>query len=144
MTQVELVKGRLDLKRIFILCIFWLVGCASSKMEVVNNDNRCEEFERGESSESKFGAFENSLKRVAPKYPLEAARSRLNGYVIMVFDITEIGTTDNIQVTESYPSDIFAIEARRALSQWIYKPAEKNGSLVRSICHKVQLDFKIE
>jgi protein TonB len=62
----------------------------------------------------------------------------------MVFDITIDGKPDNIDVIESYPSDIFANEAKQALSQWRYKPAEKNGSHVRSICHQLQLNFEIE
>jgi TonB family protein len=132
------------MKKLFILIIFWLAGCASTNTEVVNYDNRCTEYDREESTGSKFSAFDNSLKRVEPKYPIEAARKRLNGYVIMVFDITIDGKPDNIDVIESYPSDIFANEAKQALSQWRYKPAEKNGSHVRSICHQLQLNFEIE
>lgn len=131
------------MKKLILLVIFGFAGCVSTKMEVLNYDNRCEKFVREETVGPKFSAFDNSLRRVEPKYPLEAARSRMEGYVVMVFDITQEGKTDNIEVIKSYPSDVFEIEAKRALSQWVYQPAEKDGVSVRSICHELTLEFKL-
>ncbi|GAA0853797.1 energy transducer TonB [Aliiglaciecola litoralis] len=132
------------MKNILILASLALIGCANTDSEVLNYNNRCENFERETSPLAGFEDFDNNVHRVAPQYPAEASRKRIEGYVVMVYDITEQGKTDNIEVIESYPSDIFENEAKRSLSQWIYKPAEKDSKPVRSPCHQVSIEFKIE
>jgi protein TonB len=44
------------------------------------------------------------------------------GWVLLEFDITEVGTVDNVKVIESEPRRVFDSSARRALLKWKYKP----------------------
>jgi hypothetical protein len=79
------------LKIFLVLIVLWISGCANTDMEVVNYESRCEDFVRKEPSGAKLVELEIPLLRVAPKYPLEAARNHLEGYVRMEFDIAEMG-----------------------------------------------------
>jgi TonB family protein len=82
--------------------------------------------------------------RIEPKYPVEAARDNQEGSVILQFDITKNGSTDNIQVIESFPQQVFDKNAITALKQWIYKPRIQGGQAQRQSGLKVQLDFRLD
>ena len=82
-------------------------------------------------------------KRIEPNYPEKAIEENIEGYVVLEFDITETGTTDNIQVVQSSPKGVFDKNALAAFKQWEYKPAIKNGKGVRQQGLLVQLDFKL-
>ena len=82
--------------------------------------------------------------RIEPKYPVEAARDNQGGSVILQFDITKNGSTDNIQVIESFPQQVFDKNAITALKQWTYKPRIQGGQAQRQSGLKVQLDFRLD
>ena len=82
--------------------------------------------------------------RIEPKYPVEAARDNQGGSVILQFDITKNGSTDNIQVIESLPQQVFDKNAITALKQWTYKPRIQGGQAQRQSGLKVQLDFRLD
>lgn len=126
-----------------LLLIFTLAGCGNQPLVVANNKNRCKEFVREESTEASFVTAAKVLKRVPPEYPRKAAIKGMDGYVVMVFDITEGGKPHNIDVIESYPAKEFDANAKRALSEWVYEPAKKDNGPVSSICHKLTLEFKL-
>ena len=81
--------------------------------------------------------------RIQPVYPRRAALRNIEGFVILQFDITEIGTTDNITVIQASPPQIFNSSAIQALKKWKYKPKIENGKAVRQNNLKVQLDFNL-
>jgi bla regulator protein BlaR1 len=81
--------------------------------------------------------------RIEPKYPVEAARDNQEGSVILQFDITQDGSTDNIEVMESFPQQVFDKNAITALKQWTYKPRIQGGQAQRQSGLKVQLDFRL-
>ena len=62
----------------------------------------------------------------------------------MQFDIAKDGTTDNIQVLESFPQLVFDKESVRALKQWTYKPRIQGGQAQRQTGLTVQLDFRMD
>jgi len=140
---VKSTKRKFYMNKAILILMFGLAGCATKNVETVKYENRCENFVRDESTGVKFVAFDKAMKRVAPKYPVKAAINNVEGYVVMVFDITKEGNTDIIEVIESFPSNVFDVEAKRALSQWLYQPAEKDGVPTRSTCHEVTLEFKL-
>jgi bla regulator protein BlaR1 len=81
--------------------------------------------------------------RVEPKYPVEAAQNNQEGSVILQFDITKDGSTDNIQVIESFPQQTFDKVSITALKQWTYKPRNQGGQAQRQTGLTVQLDFRM-
>jgi bla regulator protein BlaR1 len=82
--------------------------------------------------------------RIEPKYPVAAARDNQEGSVILQFDITQDGSTDNIEVMESFPQQVFDKNAITALKQWTYKPRIQGGQAQRQSGLKVQLDFRLD
>lgn len=83
------------------------------------------------------------VKRIEPSYPEKAIEENIEGFVVIEFDITETGTTDNIQVVQSSPKGVFDKNALMAFKQWEFKPAVTNGKGVRQQGLLVQLDFKL-
>jgi bla regulator protein BlaR1 len=81
--------------------------------------------------------------RIEPKYPVEAARNKQEGSVILQFDIAKDGSTDNIQVIESFPQQVFDKNSITALKQWTYKPRVQGGQAQRQMGLTVQLDFRM-
>lgn len=83
------------------------------------------------------------VKRVDPIYPKTAAEKGQEGFVVLQFDITESGATDNIKVVKSEPAGVFEQNAKSAFSQWQYKSRIQNGQAQRQTGLLVQLDFKL-
>lgn len=82
--------------------------------------------------------------RVEPKYPIQAARNNQEGAVILQFDIAKDGSTDNIQVIDSFPKQTFEKVSITALQQWTYKPRIQGGKAQRQTGLTVQLDFRMD
>lgn len=85
----------------------------------------------------------NPVKRVEPLYPQNAVTNELEGSVVLQFDITPTGATDNIRIVNSTPEGVFDDSARNALSQWEYKPRIQGGKAQRQSGLLVQLDYKL-
>lgn len=81
--------------------------------------------------------------RIEPKYPIQAAQNNQEGSVILQFDITTDGSTDNIQVLESFPQKVFDKVSVTALKQWKYKPRIQGGLAQRQTGLTVQLDYRM-
>ena len=82
--------------------------------------------------------------RIEPKYPIEAAQNKQEGSVILQFDIAKDGSTDNIQVIESFPQQVFDKVSVTALKQWTYKPRIQGGQAQRQTGLTVQLDYRMD
>ena len=78
-------------------------------------------------------------KRVEPEYPQSAIDNQLEGYVTLKFDLTESGSTENIEIVQSFPQGVFDISAVEALKQW---ESKNNKGAVRRDLY-VQLDFRL-
>ena len=76
------------------------------------------------------------VMRVEPVYPKEAVAKKLEGSVLLKFDVTADGNTENISVVKSEPAKIFDKSARRALREWQYNATGKRHEELL-----VQLDF---
>ncbi len=83
------------------------------------------------------------IKRVAPKYPINAARSAREGWARLSFVIDEEGNVNNILVTETSGSRDLTKAALKAAKQWKYKPAMENGKPVQQCVNSVQMDFRM-
>jgi protein TonB len=84
------------------------------------------------------------IVRVNPKYPMEAHRSGIQGWVILAFDISKIGEVINIKVIDSEPKRVFDKAARQALRKWKYRAKSVDGKQIHQKNFTVQLDFNME
>ena len=73
-----------------------------------------------------------------PKYPVDAAKDKIEGFVLLQFDITPSGETKRIKVLESQPEAIFDKNAALALSQWRYEATDKATE-----AQQIRLDFAL-
>lgn len=123
-----------------VLALLLLAGCQlTENNEVVFYESNCPPM-----TASQKGTINNTSVptfRKDPKFPISAARAGKSGYVKMEFDISKEGNPININVIESYPSDIFADAATESLSHWKYTPVVNQGEVILSKCHSVQLEF---
>jgi TonB family protein len=74
-----------------------------------------------------------SLKRtrtVAPDFPEAARRKGTNGWVEVVFTVTPKGTVADAEVRSSSPEEVFDDAAIKAVKQWRFEPATKDGQPV--------------
>ncbi|MCV2885723.1 TonB family protein [Aestuariibacter sp. AA17] len=84
------------------------------------------------------------IVRVGPKYPPDAARNGLEGWVKLSFSINTDGTVINVNIIDAEPARIFNREAKRALSKWKYKPQLIDGKPVMRNGLEVILQFTLE
>ncbi|WP_440876925.1 energy transducer TonB [Thalassotalea sp. PLHSN55] len=84
------------------------------------------------------------IVRINPRYPADAARNGIEGWVILAFDINALGEVVNINIVDAKPKRIFDKAARRALSQWKYQAKSVAGKMVAQQNLSVQLDFTID
>lgn len=82
--------------------------------------------------------------RVTPKYPLAAASKGIEGWVVLSFNINEIGETTNISIVDAEPKRIFDNAAKRALQKWKYQAKVINGKAVSQQDLTVRLDFNMD
>lgn len=88
--------------------------------------------------DEKTAELPKPIKRIAPKYPIEAARAGQFGYVSMRFLVDEQGKVQAIDVVDAYPEKAFNRDAIRAVKNWQYEGTGKKHLLT------VRLDFSLE
>ncbi len=82
--------------------------------------------------------------KIAPQYPTTAATKGIEGYVDIMFDVTELGSTDNIRIIGYVPSTVFNKSVIKAVKGWKYKPNEVDGVAVRTFDVKDRIRFALE
>lgn len=82
--------------------------------------------------------------KIAPQYPVDAATKGVEGYVDVMFDVTELGSTDNIRIIGYVPSSVFNKSVLKAVKGWKYKPNEVDGVAVRTFDVKDRIRFAME
>ncbi|NCP64802.1 MAG: energy transducer TonB [Paraglaciecola sp.] len=89
------------------------------------------------------GGMATPAVRMEPRYPAEAARNGVEGWVKLQFSIDALGQVQHIQVVDAQPKRVFDSEARRALAKWKYKPQIVAGKAQAQDGMMVVLDFKL-
>ena len=79
------------------------------------------------------------VMRVEPKYPVQAAAQRIEGYVQAKFDISAQGKVSHVRIVRSVPEGTFDKVSITALEQWQY---EATGQQHKDML--VQLDFAMD
>ena len=82
-----------------------------------------------------------AIQRIEPRYPIEAAQQRIEGFVQLQYNIEADGSTSNIRVIHAQPESVFEQEAVRALQHWRYQPDPNPAA---NLGLKVQLDFAMD
>lgn len=84
------------------------------------------------------------IVRMQPKYPIDAARNGVEGWVKLVFSIDSSGQVKDVEVIDSQPKRTFDRAAKQALKKWKYKPKVIDGKAVIRQGLQVVLDFKLD
>ncbi len=67
------------------------------------------------------------IVKVAPQYPRRAAQKGIEGYVVLEFTVSKLGTVKDVKVIEANPPNIFNRAAINAAKKFKYKPKIDNG-----------------
>ena len=80
---------------------------------------------------------------VDPVYPPAALREHVEGWVELMFTITETGAVRDIEVVDAEPRGVFESAASEALGAWRFKPRLANG---QPVAHRstVTLRFDVD
>ena len=84
------------------------------------------------------------LVRIDPNYPMRARQRGIEGWVLLEFTISKVGTIKNPKVISSHPGTIFDRSALNAVRKWKYNPKVKNGVSVERPGVRVRLDFEMD
>jgi TonB family protein len=77
------------------------------------------------------------------EFPPAAAAQRVEGYVLVVYDVGVDGTVANARVVESDPPGVFDEAALKAVSNWRFQPAVERGEIVPAQGLTSRVDFKL-
>ena len=117
-----------------------LLGCQSTSEEA-NYLSRCADFKNETHSQGYQDA--KPIVRIAPHYPISAARDGIEGEVSFEFDISGQGKPININIMKATPSGVFDANALAAFEKWRYKPAVSDGKSIQTNCHSMTLTFAL-
>lgn len=84
----------------------------------------------GHLKQGRGDAEQEPLFKLMPNYPPVAASGGVEGYVIVEFDVTASGQTENVRVVEADPEGYFERSATEAAARFRYAPAIEHGQPV--------------
>ncbi|MDO6682599.1 MULTISPECIES: energy transducer TonB [unclassified Oceanobacter] len=84
------------------------------------------------------------IVKVAPNYPRRAAQKGIEGYVVVEFTVTSLGTVIDPVVIEAAPPNIFDREAMAAVKKFKYKPKVEDGKAVAVTGVRNIIRFELE
>lgn len=70
------------------------------------------------------------IVKIAPQYPRSAAQRGIEGYVVLEFTVTTLGSVKDVKVIEAEPANVFNQAAISAAQKFKYKPKVVNGQPV--------------
>lgn len=84
------------------------------------------------------------MVRIQPRYPRKARLLGLEGWVLLKYDITPLGTVENAKILDSHPARVFDHSAIKALLKWKFKPRKEEGKFVAQRDLRAKIDFKFD
>lgn len=84
------------------------------------------------------------LVRIEPDYPIAARQRGIEGWVVVQFTVTKIGSVTDPVVVSSNPGSIFDRAALQAVRKWKYNPKVVGGQPVERPGVRVRLDFYMD
>lgn len=82
-------------------------------------------------------------KKVAPKYPLLAAKKRMSGCVEFLLVIDSNGKALKPEIIKEFPEGVFGVPAYKAIKKWSWKPTLSNTARM-PVLTTIQLDFVVK
>jgi protein TonB len=83
------------------------------------------------------------VSRTPPRYPYQAKRRGIEGWVRVAFTVTSDGDVEDVVVEAAEPAGIFEQSALAAVSQWKFKPRTEDGQPVASRAEQL-VEFKLQ
>lgn len=96
-----------------------------------------------EAPETEEGGDVVPLARRNPDYPQRALERGIAGWIVLEFDVTDLGTVDNVRVLKS-SDEIFDQISIATLQRWRYVPRFENGLPIRSNGKQTLLTFCLD
>ena len=82
------------------------------------------------------------MSMLPPQYPPSALLRKTEGWVELVFTVTEEGGVVNPEVTASYPEGEFERAAVAAARRWRFRPVVRNG-VATEVAAQIHIDFTL-
>ena len=82
-----------------------------------------------------------AVSQVAPTYPTELRKAKVEGMVTLVFVLDETGRVEDPRVENSSRPE-FEKPALEAIRKWRFRPGEKDGQPVRSYI-RIPMKFRV-
>ena len=92
------------------------------RQEVVSNNTAPTAVAPSISDNRRFSENPSPISRGQPEYPRRALDMRLDGYVVVTFDVNSEGRVENINIIEANPNNIFNRSVITAMKKWKYQP----------------------
>lgn len=83
------------------------------------------------------------LSMLPPQYPASARARDIEGWVDVLFAVSERGQVSEAQVIESIPPEVFDQAALDAVMRWRFRPVMEDGEPV-TVYRQVKLNFSLE
>lgn len=81
---------------------------------------------------------------VKPAYPASAFAHRVNGHVIVSYDVNNEGDVVNARVVSAEPAGIFDEEALRAIRKWKFTPHKPWQGLTKDFSFMINMKSSVE
>jgi len=88
------------------------------------------------------GTQPEEIDRVMPRYPAVARRRNIGGAAVVRGIVRRDGTIDNVEIIKDLPYGL-GEEARRAVSQWRFRPATYRGEPI-DVYYTVTVNFRLQ
>lgn len=83
------------------------------------------------------------LRSVAPDYPEDARRRRIEGAVELNYIVGRDGRVKDVEIANSTPPGVFDAEAAAAVKRWRYDARREDGVPIDHPA-RVRLEFKLD
>lgn len=83
------------------------------------------------------------IYKATPRYPAQALRRKIEGFVVLEYTVTKKGTVTDVRVTESKPQRVFDKAAIQSARQYRYKPRLVKGLAVEVPGVRTKINFEL-
>ena len=82
--------------------------------------------------------------RIDPEYPPQAKDRGIEGWVLFQFTVTREGRVKDIVILDAQPKGIWDRAVLRAVANWRYQPALRDGKPIETRGIKIRMPFELE
>jgi protein TonB len=82
--------------------------------------------------------------RIDPDYPPQAKDRGIEGWVLFSYTVTKEGRVKDIVIVDSQPKGLWDRATLRAVANWRFQPALKDGKPVETRGMKTKYNYELE